>query len=183
MTSSMYHWSLMTSSLRHPSVALALVEYTKKYSIDQCAHSASSVPFWDVDKPFVRGERFGEPFFRLAWSNNFMRTKKRFGEGYDAALLIFSCFGNNGFDAGIRFRNIIQYTKFYLYGVIYRGLIGLIWGVGKHVIINTNKPFLYIRERYTYFHRILSHSKSEFKIGIKHPSWLKLKLRMNTLKI
>ena len=146
MTSSMYHWSLMTSSLRHPSVALALVEYTKKYSIDQCAHSTSSVQFW----PFGRCERFGEPFFRLAWSNSFMRTKKSSVKHprYDAALPFFSCFGNNGFDAGIRFRNIIQYTKFYLYGVIYRGLIGLIWGVGKHVIINTNKPFLYIRERF-----------------------------------
>ena len=97
---------------------------------------------------------------------------------YDAALPIFSCFGNNGFDAGIRFRNIIQYTKFYLYGVIYRGLIGLIWGVGKHVIINTNKPFLYIRERF--FHRIFSHQKiqnSEF--SIKDPSGL----RLDTLNI
>ena len=70
---------------------------------------------------------------------------------YDAPLPIFSCFGNNGFDAGIRFRNIIQYTKFYLYGVIYRGLIGLIWGMGKHVIINTNKPFLYTCAIFTGF--------------------------------
>ena len=94
---------------------------------------------------------------------------------YDAALPIFSCFGNNGFDAGIRFRNIIQYTKFYLYGVIYRGLIGLIWGVGKHVIINTNKPSYRFVSAFSPDFESLENSE----FAIKHPDGL----RLNTLNM